>query len=79
MYSKTSQKDRKLVLKTQLLLNVGQKYSKGSILQYFRPSLSYHLSIFLFCRFLIGHFIDVPQPLTNDLGSFYFKRLMQNA
>ena len=37
----------------QLSLNAGQKYCRmlqGSILQYFRPSLSYHLSLrFLFC------------------------------
>ena len=35
----------------QLLFNAGQKYcSKGKILQYFRPSLSYHLSLrTLFC------------------------------
>ena len=31
------------------------EYSKGSILQYFRPSLSYHLSFrALFCLFLSG-------------------------
>ena len=30
---------------------------KGSILQYFQPSLSYHLSLrSLFCLFLSGHF-----------------------
>ena len=34
--------------------------SKGSILQYFRPSLSYHLSLRpLFCLFLSGHFTQV--------------------
>ena len=34
--------------------------SKGSILQYFWPSLSYHLSIrSLFCQFLGGPFIQV--------------------
>ena len=34
--------------------------SKGSILQYFLPSLSYHLSLrSLFCLFLSGSFIQV--------------------
>ena len=34
--------------------------SKGSILQYFRPSLSYHLSLrSLFCLFLSGCFTQV--------------------
>ena len=34
--------------------------SKGSILQYFRPSLSYHLSLRpLFCLFLSGRFTQV--------------------
>ena len=34
--------------------------SNGSILQYFRPSLSYHLSLrSLFCLFLSGHFTQV--------------------
>ena len=33
---------------------------KASILQYFRPSLSYHLSLrSLFCVFLSGHFTQV--------------------
>ena len=34
--------------------------SKGSILQFFQPSLSYHLSFkFLFCLFLSGPFTQV--------------------
>ena len=34
--------------------------SKGSILQYFRPSLSYHLSLrSFFCLFLSGHLRQV--------------------
>ena len=34
--------------------------SKGSILQFFRPSLSYHLSLrYLFCLFFCGHFTQV--------------------
>ena len=42
----------------QLSLNAGQKYCRilqESILQYFRPSLSYHLSLRpLFCLYLSG-------------------------
>ena len=34
--------------------------SKGSILQYFQPSLSYHSSLrFLFCLFFSGRFTEV--------------------
>ena len=34
--------------------------ARGSILQYFLPSLSYHLSLRpLFCLFLSGHFTQV--------------------
>ena len=41
--------------------------SKGSILQYFRPSLSYQLSLrSLLCLFLSGHFTQV---LLYELGS----------
>ena len=47
----------------QLSLNAGQKYCRmlsWSILQYIRPSLSYHLSLrFLFCLYLSGHFTQV--------------------
>ena len=45
-----------------LLLNAGQKYCRmlhGGILQYFRPTLSYHLSFRpLFCPFLSGRLKD---------------------
>ena len=55
-----SQKDQKLVFKTNYCLMQVKSIaecSKGSILQYFRPSLSYHLSLrSLFCLFLSGHF-----------------------
>ena len=55
-----SQKGRKLVFKTNYrLMQVTSiaKCSKGSILQYFRPSLSHHLSLrSLFCLFSSGHF-----------------------
>ena len=53
----------------QLLLNAGQKYcSKGSILQYFLPSLSYQLSLrSLFCLFVSGRLrqvlLYIPDPL----------------
>ena len=47
------QKDKKLVFK----INYRLMQIKGSILQYFRPLLSYHLSLrSLFCLFLSGHF-----------------------
>ena len=47
----------------RFLLNAGQKYCRilqKSILQYFRLSLSYHLSLRpLFCQFLRGHLKQV--------------------
>ena len=53
-----SKRTSKLVFKTDYRLMKVQSIaecSKGSILQYFRPSLSYHLSlIFCFCLFLSG-------------------------
>ena len=52
-------KKQKIGFQDQLSLNADQK-SKGSILQYFRPSLSYHLSLrSLFCLFLGGRFTQV--------------------
>ena len=58
-----SQKDRKLVFKTShRLMQVKSiaECSKGSILQYFRPSLRYHLSSrSLFCLFWSGCFTKV--------------------
>ena len=64
MYSKThSQKDQKLVFKTNCrLMQVKSiaEFSKGSILQYFRPSLSDNWSLrSLFCLFLSGSFTQV--------------------
>ena len=48
----------KIVFQDQILLNAGQKYCRilsWIILQYFQPSLSYHLSLRpLFCLFLSG-------------------------
>ena len=58
VYNSHSQKDQKLVFKTNYHLM--QVKSKGSILQYFQPSLSYHLSLSsLFCLFLSGGFTQV--------------------
>ena len=58
-----SQKDRKLVFKTNygfMQVKSIAECSKGSILQYFWPSLSYLLSLrSLFCLFLSGHFTQV--------------------
>ena len=52
-------KRRKLIFKTDYrLMQVKSiaECSKGTILQYFGPSLSYHLSLrSLFCLFLSGH------------------------
>ena len=56
--SSHSQKDRKLVFKTDYrLMQVKSiaECSKGSIRQYFRPSLTYHLPLRpFFCLFLSG-------------------------
>ena len=53
--------------------------SKGSILQYFRPSLSYHLSLgSVFCLFLSGRFTQVLvyfcfQPIVHAVGDPFYK------
>ena len=53
-----SKRRPKIGFQNGLLLNAGQKYCRmlsWSILQYFQPSLSYHLSLIpLFCLFLSG-------------------------
>ena len=58
-----SKQDQKLDFKTDYrLMQVKSiaECSKGSILQYFLPSLSYHLSLrSLFCLFLIGRLRQV--------------------
>ena len=68
LHSKTCQKRPlskrpKIGFQDQLSHNAGQKYcrmAKGSILQYFRPSLSYHLSLrSMFWLFLSGHLRQV--------------------
>ena len=67
-YSKTClkwplSKRPKIGFQDQLSLNAGQKYCRmlqGEILQYFRPSLSYHLSLrYMFCLFLSDRFRQV--------------------
>ena len=46
--------------------------SKGSILQYFRPSLSYHLSMrSLFCLFLSGRFTHALLYINSELTSVF--------
>ena len=63
----------KIGFKDQLSLNAGQRYCKmlqESILQYFRPPLSYHLSLRpLFCLLLSGCLRQVSLYL-------YLKRLV---
>ena len=58
-------KNRKLVFNTNNRLMQGKRIaecSKESILQYFWPSLSYHLSQrYLFCLFLSSRFTQVLQ------------------
>ena len=60
VYNDHPQKDPKLVFKAQYrLMQVKSiaECSKVSILQYFRPSLSYHLTLrSLFCLYLSGRF-----------------------
>ena len=68
LYSKTCvkrtlQKRQKNGFQDQSSLNAGQSIaecSKGGILQYFQPSLSYQLLLrSLFCLFLSGHFTHI--------------------
>ena len=58
-----SKRRPKIGFQTHLSLNAGQSIaecSKGSILQYYWPSLSYHLSLrSLFCLFLSGRLRQV--------------------
>ena len=81
-YSKTYvkrplSKDRKLVFKTNYHLTQVKSIaecSKGSILQYFRPSLSYHLSLrSLFCLFLSGRLKQVLLYRISPMNLFYQK------
>ena len=65
-----SKKRPKIVFQDRLSLDSGQKYCRmlqKCILQYFRPSLSYHLSLrSLFCLFLGGH---LRQVLLYNIGN----------
>ena len=70
MYSKNlsktaTLKKTKIVYQYQLSLNAGQKYC---ILQYFQPSLRYHLSLrSSFCLFLSGRFTVYKNPCYNEV------------
>ena len=71
-------KRRAILFLDQSSLNTGQKYCRmlqESILQYFRPSLSYHLSLrSLFCLFLSGRLKQVLLYLGGLDGClFHFK------
>ena len=65
----------KIGFQDRLLLNARQKYRKmlqESILQYFRPSLSYHLSARpLFCLFLSGRLRQVLLYVLNIVSKFH--------
>ena len=69
-----SQKGRKLVFKTNYsLMQVKSiaECSKGSILQYFRPSLSYHLSLRpLFCLYLSGFTVSCESTKISCTGPY---------
>ena len=74
IYSKTCvkrplSKRPKHCFQDRLSLNVGKKYCRmlqKKILQYFRPSLSYHLSLrYLFTLYLSGRFTQVLLYVTN--------------
>ena len=74
LYSKTCvkrplSKRLQIGFQDQLSLNAGQKV-KGSILQYIRPSLSYHLSLrSMFCLFLSDRFTQVYTVHVNTFWS----------
>ena len=59
----SSHSKKEIGFQDRLSLNSGQKYCRmlqESALQYFRPSLSYHLLLRpLFCLFLSGRFTQV--------------------
>ena len=62
-FSGHSKRQPKICFQDQLSLNAGQVYCRmlqESILQHYRPSLSYHLSLRpLFCLFLSGRLRQV--------------------
>ena len=65
-------KKTKIGFQGRLLLNAGQKYCRmlqESILQYIRPSLSYHLSLIpLFCLFLSDRLRQVLLYKLSSMG-----------
>ena len=66
----------KIGFQDQLLLNAGKKYC--SILQYFRPSLSYHLSLrSLFCLFLSGRFTQFYCRLGDQIKPGHMKSVLE--
>ena len=75
-----SKRRQKLVFKTNYpLMQVKSiaECSKGSILQYFRPSLSYHLSLRdLFCLFLSGCLRQVLLYWHVLYREFHYRRFM---
>ena len=85
-YNKTCLK-RPLKMKTKLVFKIDYRLmqvervaecSKGSILQYFRPSISYNLSLIsLFCLFLSGHLRQVLLYITSY--TFYTRKCPLNV
>ena len=89
-----SKRRRKIGFQDRLSLNAGQKYCRmllESILQYFRPSFSYHLSLRpLFWLFLSGRlwqvllycvfdfYVSKRSVLSDYFGSIWFSSRMPN-
>ena len=80
-YSKTCfkqplKKKTEIGFQDRLWLNADQKYYRmllESILQYFRPSLSYHLSLRpLFCLFLTGFTVEIMLFFKKGYPCFYW-------
>ena len=82
IYSKTClqwslQKKTKIGFQDRLSLNAGQK---GSILQYFLPSLSYHLSLrSLFCQLLSGRLRQVLLYVNRERSGSVVECLTQDG
>ena len=71
-------KKTKIGFQDWLSLNAGQKYC--SILQYFWPSLSYHLSLrSLFCLFLSGCLRQVLLYIQWTIPSLFYQRRRKNS
>ena len=72
-----SKRRSKNVFQDQLSLNAGQSIAEClSILQYFQPSLSYHLSLRpLFCLFLCGRLRQESRALAHTMF-FHLKQIM---